>query len=321
MKLGQASEKPNGKGAPETEKKPLPDPIPGKSLRAIPLKAIRVAHETNVRKRIYQSDVNALRGSIARVGQIHPSVVRPLSEAERAIGVKGPDGKLILSDEQFKLVAGEQRYFARWAEGVEETKDPADPGKMTLECIVWEGMTERLEEEVNLDENTFRTDLNLYDIMQRCLRRREKWGETVDEMAERTDISDIDIRRFFRIADRVAPELIDRLRVDARAQTLDRLDQASRIQGINAYDRFERQRKWWANEGWNQNDSKRASRSRAQRTKIARTRRAAEVIELTQQIETPEGTITFSMQQARAVAMALRWSLDPLDYPCPYKDG
>lgn len=273
-------------------------------VKSIPLKKILVKHETNVRIKIYDTDVSALAGSQKRVGQINPIMVRPLMDATRSKPVLGPNG------EEYELIAGEQRYRARWLE---------TDGEGEINATIRE-MDDRTADAINFDENIFRYNLNLYEIMQRCLRRREKWGESAPEMSASTEIAERELRRFFAVADRVAPDLIDKFRIDARVEILDRLDQASRIEGVNAADRHALQRRWWENEGWTAAARAKRDTARSNRRKIAQTRRAADMIEITTTIIGPDGPITLSEQAARAVASALRWTIEPADHPQPYKD-
>lgn len=311
MKIGRRPPKPDKaevseKTAPWVSLKSVPSAKKPDLLvvKSIPLKKILVKHETNVRIKIYDTDVSALAGSQKRVGQINPIMVRPLMDATRTKPVVGPNG------EEYELVAGEQRFVAIWRE---------TNGEGEINATIRE-MDDRTADAINFDENIFRYNLNIYEIMQRCLRRREKWGESIAEMSASTEIAERDLRRFFVVSDRVAPDLIDKLRVDARSEILDRLDQASRVEGVNADDRHAQQRKWWENEGWLATAHARRNTERSNRQKIAQTRRAADMIEISTTIVGPEGPVTLSMKQARAVASALRWTLSPNDYPKPYKE-
>jgi ParB/RepB/Spo0J family partition protein len=121
------------------------------------------------RQRKKSGDIDTLANSISRVGQIHPIVVR-----------KDPDGTII-------LVAGYTRLEA------------CKKLKIQVSATWHEDLSPEAAEEIELEENAKRTDLEWRDYVNAVGTLRDKRGWSVNETSEHLSIAKPTVRDIYSV--------------------------------------------------------------------------------------------------------------------------
>lgn len=142
----------------------------GEELRELPVELI-VPNPNQPRRHFDQDALNALAGSLSERGVLQPVLVRPM-----------PDGR-------YELVAGERRWRAAQAAGLEE-----------IPALV-RARDDAAALELALIENMAREDLNPIEEARACEALVEELGLTREQVAKRVGRSRVALSNLLRLLD------------------------------------------------------------------------------------------------------------------------
>lgn len=297
---------------------PPPAKAAERTLRKVKIEDVWVDPSARVRHGEVDEDAGeALARSIRRVGTIEPIVVSEEPERLCTECQRHGNSACLHPKRPYKLSVGERRLAASRAIGATE-----------IEAIIDNSLATDADraEDVRWHENVERLQHTVWDFFAEVVRRRAaRPDESLELLADRTDLSVAFLTDCIEVHERVAPDLVRRLRADARGEVLRNLVLASRIEAPTQEERYRLQRAWWADEGWKQRKAARG-RGRPRGARSARrpswreVERLAMQVEANRAIEVDGERVEVGARAARAVAALLR-QLAPRPKPVPAEDA